>query len=91
MGNLTKGMYDNVKKLTGLQKDNWNPGDMWLIKSGFKMDKYEKSESVSDINKMFVGSGSLIINQMFKKARENKPCLIFIDEADTIIKKREYF
>jgi hypothetical protein len=54
MFNLTKGMYDNVKKLTGLQKDNWNPGDMWLIKSGFKMDKYEKSESVSDINKMLI-------------------------------------
>ena len=46
--------------------------------------------SGSDINKIFVGSGSLTINQMFKKARENKPCLIFIDEADSIIKKREY-
>ena len=46
--------------------------------------------SGSDINKIFVGSGSLTINQMFKKARDNKPCLIFIDEADSIIKKREY-
>jgi len=54
MDNLTKGMYDNVKKLTGLQKDNWNPGDMWLIKNGFKMDKYEKSGNISDINKMLI-------------------------------------
>ena len=54
MFNLTKGMYDNVKKLTGLQKDNWNPGDMWLIKNGFKMDKYEKSGNISDINKMLI-------------------------------------
>jgi len=54
MGNLTKGMYDNVKKLTGLQKDNWNPGDMWLIKNGFKMDKYEKNDNINDINKMLI-------------------------------------
>lgn len=54
MFKLTKGMYDNVKKLTGLQKDNWNPGDMWLIKNGFKMDKYEKSGNISDINKMLI-------------------------------------
>jgi len=46
--------------------------------------------SGSDINKIYVGSGSLMINQLFTKARENKPCLIFIDEADTIIRKRAH-
>lgn len=54
MAKFTKGMYDNVKKLTGLQKDNWNPGDMWLIKNGFKMDKYEKSDNIGEINKMLI-------------------------------------
>lgn len=54
MDNLTKGMYDNVKKLTGLQKDNWNPGDIWLIKNGFKLDKYEKSQNINDINAMLI-------------------------------------
>lgn len=44
----------------------------------------------SEFNKMFVGAGSIMINNLFRKARENKPCLIFIDEADTIIKKRSY-
>lgn len=52
--NLTKGMYDNVKVLTGLQKDNWNPGDIWLIKDGFKLDKYENSKNINDINAMLI-------------------------------------
>ena len=46
--------------------------------------------SGSDFNKIFVGSGSSTVAQLFKKARENKPCLIFIDEADTILKKRSH-
>mgnify|MGYP000225869150 CR=1 FL=1 len=29
-------------------------------------------------------------DDIFKKARETKPCLVFIDEADTIIKKRSH-
>jgi ATP-dependent Zn protease len=47
-------------------------------------------KSGSDFNKIFVGSGSLNVEQLFKKARENKPCLIFIDEADSILKKRSH-
>ena len=46
--------------------------------------------SGSDFNKKFVGSGSSTVSKMFKKARENKPCLIFIDEADAILKKRSH-
>ena len=46
--------------------------------------------SGSDFNKVFVGSGTLMLNQIFTKARENKPCLIFIDEADVLIKKRNF-
>lgn len=46
--------------------------------------------SGSDFNKIYVGSGTLMLNQIFTKARENKPCLIFIDEADTLIKKRAF-
>jgi len=54
MGNRTKGMYNNVNKLTNLQKDNWNPGDIWLIRQGFKMEKYEKAESIQAINEMLI-------------------------------------
>lgn len=46
--------------------------------------------SGSDFNKKYVGSGSSTVSKLFKKARENKPCLIFVDEADTILKKREH-
>ena len=46
--------------------------------------------SGSDFNKMLVGSGSSTVTELFKKARENKPCLVFIDEADTILKTRSH-
>ena len=46
--------------------------------------------SGSDFNKKYVGSGSSTVSKLFKKARENKPCLIFIDEADSILKKRTH-
>ena len=46
--------------------------------------------SGSDFNKKYVGSGSSTVAKLFKKARENKPCLIFIDEADTILTKRSH-
>ncbi len=46
--------------------------------------------SGSDINKIFVGSGSMMIDNIFNNARSNKPCVIFIDEADTIIKARQH-
>jgi cell division protease FtsH len=46
--------------------------------------------SGSDFNKVYVGSGTLMLNEIFKKAKENKPCLIFIDEADALIKKRTF-
>ncbi len=46
--------------------------------------------SGSDINKMFVGSGTLAITNLFARARASKPCLIFIDEADALIRKRSY-
>jgi len=44
--------------------------------------------SGSDINQLYVGSGSMKINKIYKKARQNKPCIVFFDEADTIISKR---
>ena len=46
--------------------------------------------SGSDFNKKFVGSGTSTVEKLFKKARENKPCLIFVDEADTILKSRSH-
>ena len=46
------------------------------------------SISASEFVELFVGMGAAKIRSLFKKARENKPCIIFIDEIDAVGKQR---
>lgn len=47
------------------------------------------SVSGSEFVEMFVGRGAARVRDLFKEARKKAPCIIFIDEIDTIGKKRE--
>ena len=47
------------------------------------------SISGSQFTELFVGLGASRVRQLFKTAKENKPCIIFIDEIDAIGKKRQ--
>ena len=47
------------------------------------------SISGSDFVEMFVGMGAAKVRDLFKQAQEKAPCIVFIDEIDTIGKKRE--
>lgn len=47
------------------------------------------SISGSDFVEMFVGMGAAKVRDRFKQANEKAPCIIFIDEIDTIGKKRD--
>lgn len=46
------------------------------------------SISGSEFVEMFVGLGAAKVRDLFKQAEEKAPCIIFIDEIDTIGKKR---
>ncbi len=46
------------------------------------------SISGSDFVEMFVGVGAGRVRDMFKKAKQNTPCLIFIDEIDAVGRQR---
>ena len=43
----------------------------------------------SQFTELFVGLGASRVRQLFKTAKENKPCIIFIDEIDAIGKMRQ--
>ena len=47
------------------------------------------SISGSEFVEMFVGMGAAKVRDLFKQAREKAPCIVFIDEIDTIGKKRD--
>lgn len=46
------------------------------------------STSSSDFSSQFVGLGSVKIKQLFKYAKSNAPCVVFIDEIDGVGSKR---
>jgi len=46
------------------------------------------SVAASEFVELFVGMGAAKSRNLFKKARENKPCIIFIDEIDAVGRQR---
>jgi cell division protease FtsH len=46
------------------------------------------SVAASEFVELFVGMGAAKIRSLFKKARDNKPCIIFIDEIDAVGRQR---
>jgi cell division protease FtsH len=46
------------------------------------------SIAASEFVELFVGMGASRVRELFKNARENKPCIIFIDEIDAVGRQR---
>ena len=46
------------------------------------------SISGSDFVEMFVGVGASRVRDLFKQAKDNAPCIIFLDEIDAVGRRR---
>ena len=51
-------------------------------------DAYFIPIAASEFVELFVGMGAARVRSLFKEARENKPCIIFIDEIDAVGRQR---
>ena len=49
-GPLTFDLYKVARKLTNKLDDNWNPGDVWLIKKGYKMNTLTETKTANQLN-----------------------------------------
>ena len=54
LDNTTKNIYKNALSLVGKSKDNWNPGDIWIVKKNMNFDNYTKASNIQQINKQLV-------------------------------------
>lgn len=48
--NLTAPLYDLGRKLSGKANDNWNPGDVWMIKKNYDMKKLLACKNIDELN-----------------------------------------
>jgi cell division protease FtsH len=48
------------------------------------------SLSGSEFVEMFVGLGAVGVRDLFKQAKENAPCIVFVDELDALEKARDF-
>ena len=49
-GPLTNDLYKTARKLTGKLDDNWNPGDVWMIRKNYNMKPLIESKTSSQLN-----------------------------------------
>ena len=80
--NVTKKMYEVAQSLSGLQKDNWNPADIWLIKRGFSLKDIESSKNIEELNMKLIQAykKGQLVGISLKQVTTSRGQISFINE-----------
>ena len=82
--NKTAKLYETARKLTHKLNDNWNPADVWLIKSDYKMDHLYNADSYKQLNSELAKAikTKSILPISLKQVTKDKAVLSIVDRAE---------
>lgn len=90
---LTKDLYAVGRKLSGKANDNWNPADVWMIKSNFDMKSLTEAKSIEELNTKIAAAykKKLLIPISLKQVEDKQNAVVeVIDPANAMTQKLEY-
>jgi hypothetical protein len=89
----TAELYKVGRKLSGKANDNWNPADVWLIKTTYDMKKLTEAKSITELNESIAAAYKKkeVIPISLKQVESNQKAAIeVIDPANAMAEKLEY-
>ena len=91
--NLTKRIYKNALTIAKLNKDNWNPGDIWIVKKNLDFKPYETSTNIKQINRQLVkdyNDGNLVGISLKNLTKNQNGKIEYINLSATTKKEAKY-
>jgi len=93
LDDLTKRIYKNALSISKLNKDNWNPGDIWIVKKNLDFKPYETATNIKQINRQLVkdyNDGNLVGISLKNLTKNQNGKIDYINLSTTRKKEAKY-